>query len=185
MKKALGDRSIHSRQTPPATGSEPVSLGSNPSSPVFISHAPRGFRHAGAGLPRERGWAVAGALQAFEPPPLYGGIRAQPGFVAVSRFDLSFFSHAPRGFRHSGAGGAAGASRGPGSHGFPADLPVLGVFRPAGGTTRQLSTNLHRMSRLLAFWGDQCQRRSQPRRQKNHISPPVVASMIAIATNAP
>ena len=26
------------------TGSEPVSLGSNPSSPVFISHAPRGFR---------------------------------------------------------------------------------------------------------------------------------------------
>ena len=52
---ALGAYSIYLHRIPPATDSEPVSLGSNPSSPVLISHAPRGFRHSGAGLPRERG----------------------------------------------------------------------------------------------------------------------------------
>ena len=79
------------------TGSEPVSLGSNPSSPVFISHAPRGFRHAGAGLLRERCRPLAGAQ-------LLGDF-AQLGFGTLS---LVFLSRA-EGLSARGCGPFAGA----------------------------------------------------------------------------
>ena len=161
------------------TGSEPVSLGSNPSSPVFISRFSltrrgafgtrvRAFRGSVAALWRER-------CRPLERPPCCGGTRSQPGFVAASRFDLSVISHAPRGFRHSRAG----------LWSFPSTraegLSALGCG-PAAGAGRGFMANPFAQG-ISAV--SQCQRRSHPRRQKNHISPPVVASMIAIATSAP
>lgn len=58
------DQTVHDPQTPPETGSEPVSLGSNPSSPVFqFALQIQGFSFlaaAGIGFPKNaRGYAGA------------------------------------------------------------------------------------------------------------------------------
>ena len=127
---------VNLRRTTPATDSEPVSLGSNPSSPVFISHAPRGFRHSGAGLSRERCRPLAEAQPPFGES--VAGLWIVPLAVGNSvpawfRGRIAFFSHAPRGFRHSGAG--LPRERGGGVR--PARISrrsaIFLVFRHAGG----------------------------------------------------
>ena len=135
---------VNLRRTTPATDSEPVSLGSNPSSPVLISRfsltrrgafgtrvrafrgstAPWGLcpawfrdpisrlsltrrRAFGTRVPAFRGSVVgplARALPAFEAFPLLWGNSVPAWFRGRIAFYLSFISHAPRGFRHSGAG---------------------------------------------------------------------------------
>jgi hypothetical protein len=99
---------VNLRRTPPATDSEPVSLGSNPSSPVLISHAPRGFRHSAAGLPRERGGA-------FVEAPSVGG-QSRPPLVSwrvLSRAEgLSALGCGPvAGASLSASGGATRGAR--------------------------------------------------------------------------
>ena len=151
------------------TGSEPVSLGSNPSSPVFISHAPRGFRHSGADLPRERGAALRPTPSLGERRPSLTRRGAFGTRVPTCRGSEARLYAQPR---RSGNVGLLSRAEG---------LSALGC-RTAAGAGRGFGTTPS-LGGLSA--GSQCQRRSQPRRQKNHISPPVVASIIAIATSAP
>ena len=136
---ALRAYSIYLHRIPPATDSEPVSLGSNPSSPVFISRfslTRRGAFGTGAGLSRERCRPLAEAQPPFGES--VAGLWIVPLAVGNSvpawfRGRIAFFSHAPRGFRHSGAG--LPRERGGGVR--PARISrrsaIFLVFRHAGG----------------------------------------------------